>query len=640
MPDVEFRIRPYAPARGGRPGCSPRCETPASSSCWRGCRSRSACLPARAAAPRRAGRPERRSRRRDRRVRAGPAGRPQGDLPAVRADLDLRPRAAVRERGVRGAHPAGGADLVRTLRPVGPPLQGGARLPADSLSAARLPGAPGRTPLAADREPRPDELPPDRPQPGHYEWLRHRVEPWLPTHAGAHDGLFSVRSVDIDEEADGLQDAVEWLNGHTKDTDPTADLVLGDLVVPFLGPFWLPVPRHLTAGIRRKVLDPGNKSEVFAFERAPVHLPSPTTSCRVQRRVALLPLAARRRHRRGPRADLQRRLVFGRTRRPSTRSRSAWRRTTRSSSATSVTSRARKRHAGARRQARRRRSTRSCTGRSRGAVILDIMGFRLGLSLGRKLAGKSWADSTLATADIFVSMPPTGSDRSVFRLRALNGEKVAFTLEGFGWRLGSSTRKASRCRTGSSHTSLKFALVISRGRAAGGGGCDLLLLLRRPADRAAERARGRRDRQAAALPRRRRRDAPGREDGRLLPLRAQQRRQRRARGRRLLHGAGEPRASARASSASPGTIGWKAGTKHYRLGARPPGRRAQRPEGRVRLLHDPGLLPGDDRPARRLGVHRRALPVRAQHGAEAQRRSTSSRATSATTAGTRSRTTR
>ena len=155
---------------------------------------------------------------------------------------------------------------------VGHPLQGGARLPADPLAAARVPGAPESTPLAADREPRPDELPPDRPQPGHYEWLRHRVEPWLPTHTGAHDGLFSVRSVDVDEEADGLQDAVEWLNGHTKDTDPTAELVLGDLVVPFLGPFWLPVPRHLTAGIRRKVLDPTSKSQVFAFERAPVHL--------------------------------------------------------------------------------------------------------------------------------------------------------------------------------------------------------------------------------------------------------------------------------------------------------------------------------------------------------------------------------
>ena len=33
-------------------------------------------------------------------------------------------------------------------------------------------------------------------------------------------------------------------------------------------------------------------------------------------------------------------------------------------------------------------------------------------------------------------MPPTGGDKSMFKLRGLNGEKVAFPIEGFGWRLG------------------------------------------------------------------------------------------------------------------------------------------------------------------------------------------------------------
>ena len=42
--------------------------------------------------------------------------------------------------------------------------------------------------------------------------------------------------------------------------------------MPFLGPFWLPVPRHLTTGVRRKVLNPGNRDDVFAFEKAPVHV--------------------------------------------------------------------------------------------------------------------------------------------------------------------------------------------------------------------------------------------------------------------------------------------------------------------------------------------------------------------------------
>ena len=66
------------------------------------------------------------------------------------------------------------------------------------------------------------------------------------------------------------------------------------------------------------------------------------------------------------------------------------------------------------------------------------MGFRLGFSLGRKLAPEQVVGRQHpATADLFVSMPPTGSDRSRFRLRALNGEKVAFAMEGIGWRLGS-----------------------------------------------------------------------------------------------------------------------------------------------------------------------------------------------------------
>ena len=95
-----------------------------------------------------------------------------------------------------------------------------------------------------------------------------------------------------------------------------------------------------------------------------------------------------------------------------------------------------------------------------GAVIVDIMAFRLGVSLGRKLAGKSWPDSILATADIFVSMPPTGSDRSVFRLRALNGEKVAFTLEGFGWRLGSFNKEGIALPDGVVAYISNFALII------------------------------------------------------------------------------------------------------------------------------------------------------------------------------------
>ena len=205
------------------------------------------------------------------------------------------------------AHPARGADLVRALRAVRHPVQGGARLPAHPVAATRFPGASQSRGAAASgprAAPRRPALRP--PATGHFEWLRHRVEPWLPSHAGSHDGLFAVRTVDVDEEAEDLEDAVEWLNDHTRDTEPAAELVLGDLVVPFLSPFWLPVPRHLTVGIRRNVLDPGSKSEVFAFERAPVHLllgEDPKLAFNVESFFYRSQPAAD--IRRGPRADVQ-----------------------------------------------------------------------------------------------------------------------------------------------------------------------------------------------------------------------------------------------------------------------------------------------------------------------------------------------
>ena len=308
-----------------------------------------------------------------------------------------------------------------------------------------------------------DDLPPDDPRPGSYEWLRHRIDPWLPSHTGPFDGLFSVRSVDIDEEAEGLQDAVEWLNGHTKDTDPTADFVLGDLVVPFRGPFWLPVPRHLTAGIRRKVLDPGSKNEVFAFERAPVHL----FLCE-DHRVAFnleslfyrsLPVTSELLEDSG--LTFSAAVVFGDDVSPQHAFEIGvaeentvvvgYKRDFSSTDGTPIP--------GTGAQGAINAILHWEIG---GAVILDIMSFRLGLSIGRKFFGeKSWADSTLATADVFVSMPPTGSDQSTFRLRALNGEKVEFTMEGIGWRLGSVNLKGLALPDGVVAYISNFALVIS-----------------------------------------------------------------------------------------------------------------------------------------------------------------------------------
>ena len=284
--------------------------------------------------------------------------------------------------------------------------------------------------------------------PDHFEWLRHPVDPIVPSHTATHDGLFSVRSVDIDETADGVADVVQWLNGHATDKDPTAELVLGDLVVPFQGPLLLPVPRHLTAGLRRKVLDPASIGQVFAFERAPVHIHLADDLAFIveslfYRSQPAHELPAEPEPKPDPGGDpdalgltFSAALVWGEDESPQQGLEIGL-----DEDYTIVTG------------YKRGFSTSdglpdTGTGAQRvlngllhweiaGTVLLDVMSVRAGLSLGRKFVqGQSFSDSTLLTCDLFVSMPSTGDDDAWFRLRTLRGEKVAFAMEGLGWRLG------------------------------------------------------------------------------------------------------------------------------------------------------------------------------------------------------------
>ncbi len=272
----------------------------------------------------------------------------------------------------------------------------------------------------------------------HHEWLRHGVEPWLPSHTGPYDGLFSVRTVDIDEAAEGLRDVTEFLNHHSTDQHPAAEFVLDDLVVPFHGPFWLPIPRHITVGIRRNVLDPANKEQVFNFDRAPVDL-----HLVEDRRLALVVESFF--YQSLPSSDIDQTLgltfdlalVWGNKDAPNNALAIGL-----EEDYTIVT--------GYRRDfggdglpspgttPEKLKTNELLHIEIAGVVIIDIMGFKVGLSLGRKFGqGKSVGDSLVATMDLFVSMPPTGaSDTSFFRLRGLNGEKVAFAVEGLGWRFG------------------------------------------------------------------------------------------------------------------------------------------------------------------------------------------------------------
>lgn len=274
--------------------------------------------------------------------------------------------------------------------------------------------------------------------PDHYEWVRHAVTPWLPAMTGPYDGLFAARSIHLDEEAAALRDVGELLNRRTENTHPAAEFVLDDLVVPFFGPIGLPIPRHATIGIRRQILDPGSQEEVFAFERAPVNV-------RIAGDPAVAFIVDSFFYKSQPAAAVAQDLgltfsaaiVFG----EDTSAQNAFQFGLEEDYTIVV-------------GYERDFSTADGmpapgTGAEvtintilhweiAGTVFLDIMGIHGGFSLGRKFgADKSIGDSLLLTVDIFVSMPPTGSDDAFFRLRALNGEKVAFGLEGIGWRLGS-----------------------------------------------------------------------------------------------------------------------------------------------------------------------------------------------------------
>lgn len=101
-------------------------------------------------------------------------------------------------------------------------------------------------------------------------WLRHSIEPFLAT--PPVQGMFAMRSIHMDSTEGVFKDMAEFLNRKT-DTIPQAEFVLDDLVLPFYSIYVLPIPRHVTLGIRKLLLEPDqvkNPREIFAFESAPV----------------------------------------------------------------------------------------------------------------------------------------------------------------------------------------------------------------------------------------------------------------------------------------------------------------------------------------------------------------------------------
>lgn len=292
--------------------------------------------------------------------------------------------------------------------------------------------------------------------PREVHWLRHDVSPWSPQLSAPLDGLFSIRSLHVDPETTPIADLANYLNSH-KDaadsgtpppvvpppppgstSDGHAEFVLDDLIVPFYAVYGVPIPRHVTVGVRRRILDKSDPKEIFTFDNAPVRAfftRSPETGFIVDSFFfKSLPS--------GVGLTFDAAFVFGDTHDVNNKSEAMalgigleeeYTFTVSYKREFSTTTGLPEPGTGAAKTLNRILHFEIATN------TVDVMGIKLGYSLGRHFQQHStFGGSTLATIDLFVTLPPTGSKASsVVKLRSLNGEIVKFVLEGIGWRLGS-----------------------------------------------------------------------------------------------------------------------------------------------------------------------------------------------------------
>jgi hypothetical protein len=291
--------------------------------------------------------------------------------------------------------------------------------------------------------------------PREVHWLRHDVTPWSPALSAPLDGLFSVRSLHVDPDTAPLKDLADFLHSRRNpaDTggpppavpapppgvanDAHAEFVLDDLVVPFYAVYGIPIPRHITTGVRRRILDKDDPKEVFAFDNAPVRAyftRSPETGLIVDS-FFFTSLPG------GVGLTFDAAFVFGDTHDVNNKSKAMALGIGLEEEYTFTVS-----------YKREFSTTTGLPAPGTGAAkvlnallhfeiatnTVDIMTIRLGYSLGRHFQQHAgFADSAVATVDLFVTMPPSADKDSFVKLRSLNGEIVKFVLEGLGWRLGS-----------------------------------------------------------------------------------------------------------------------------------------------------------------------------------------------------------
>jgi hypothetical protein len=275
------------------------------------------------------------------------------------------------------------------------------------------------------------------------EWIRHSVQPWQPNLVGPLVGLFAIRAIDFDETEEPFKDLAKWLNENSKKEEPTMEFVVNDLVMPFYAPYVLPLPHHITIGLRRRIIDPTDPKEIFSFDKPPIK-----AYFRRDPEIALIVNYLF--YKSLPSEDIEENLgltfeagiVFADKSGPAAGEPKIDKHAIIFGLGENYTV-----YAGYQREFS---STTGLPDPGSGAaqvinailhweiatITVDIMAIRLGYAIGRAVAEKaSFGDCAEATVDLFVHMPPTGE--GVIKLRSLNGERVKFAIEGLGWRQGS-----------------------------------------------------------------------------------------------------------------------------------------------------------------------------------------------------------
>jgi hypothetical protein len=278
------------------------------------------------------------------------------------------------------------------------------------------------------------------------EWLRHGIEPWITSFENSPlEGCFAFRGLHLDPAYPPVSDVVEAASGHAERRD-VAQLVLDDVVLPFLSEFIVPVPRHITVGIRRNLLTPYDEQATFVFEEAPVQLvfgEEPRWGIVIESFFYRSRRPAPPDEPIDPGITFSAAVFFGDINEPN--------HAITIGLGENLTPRI-----GYRREISTEGPGLVEDGtefnllkfRVLGTTI-EIMGLTVGYSIGRAVGEEAgFGDCFELTGDLFISSEPTGDDDSFFKLRSLQGEALQFAVEGLGWKQGSFSLEGARAPDG------------------------------------------------------------------------------------------------------------------------------------------------------------------------------------------------